>query len=199
MADLCTTADVKSAAGISTNADDALIETTISAASAAIQAWCGRELAPVAGTPTRRFEARSRVVDLAPHDLLSASSVTLHPTASSPSVLTTAQWLGHLAPEGTITVVTIAASVTLASDTWDEFGVALLDITGTWGVATTPTDVARACALTAASWLDRAVDAYAAQVSVDTPGGARLASGVGAAIPAAARRLLDPYRRLPVP
>lgn len=199
MADLCTTADVKNAAGISTSADDALIATLISAASSAIGAYCQRELAAVAGTPTRRVEARSRVVDLAPYDLRSATTVTLHPTATSPTTLTTSEWLGHATADGTYTTLTLGASVSLASDTWDEFGVALLDITGTWGVATTPTDVARACALTAASWLDRAVDAYAAQVSIDTPGGARLATGVGAAIPAAARRLLDPYRRLTTP
>jgi hypothetical protein len=195
MTDLCDATDVREIAGISTSADDGMIGTLITRASAAIEAWCERELAPRTPPATVRFEVRGRRVDLAPHDLRAATSVTLHPESSSPLVLTTSQWIGQTTREGTTTRLLIGSSIDLVSDTWAEFGFALLDIAGTWGVAAIPDDVRHACALTAAAWMDRAVDAYGAAYAVDDAGGSRLATGTSAGIPIAARHLLGAYRR----
>ncbi len=182
---------------------DALIQSLITAASVAINARYEREFTPLSTAVTRRFRVDSSLVTLAPYDLRSATVVTLHPESGSPQIL--AADAGYaLRPingaRGLATYDTLMISALLPLS-WSlyavKFGHALLDVTGDWGAFTTtmvPMDIRRACVLTVASWLDRAIADYAIQTD---DGRALRPGGFGGwPIPAAAHRILQPYARM---
>lgn len=155
--DLCTVADVESAMeATSTPASVAtLIQTFITAASSLIENQYQRNFAP-RSAQTYTFKVIGFSVDLAPHDLRTATTVTLDPQGTA-TVLAATQY--RLSPSGaesnlgTYTNVQLSRLQNLYSSSVTNFGYTELGILGDWGPATIPPDVQRACALTVASWL----------------------------------------------
>lgn len=201
--DLCALSDVRTALELpgTDTSRDPLISTLITQASKAIMNDTGREFAPATASATRRFRVDRFKVDLEPYDLRSATTVTLHPESSSPVVLsanTDYQLTPIGAPSGTYTSVKLSASLAAigSSTTAFQFGYALLDIAGAWGFATVPVDVQRAAILTVSSWLRRDVMSFALSSDIELGRGLAPALPSGFAIPADARRLLQPFQRL---
>lgn len=193
--DLTTVANVKAAITLNASTSDGLIQDLITQASAAITARYQREFAAVSGTPTRRVKVTECLVRLAPYDLRSASSVVLNPESSSPATLTagtdyTLEPVAHTSL-GTYTELRLSRTLSIDSTTRTNFGYALLDITGTWGAAAIPADVARACIITVAAWLDRGADVIAGMDSTVRPDGTTMSPSW--AIPFAAHSLLQKY------
>jgi len=200
---LCTTADVKALTGHYGTQDDAKIADLIPRAQAAIEGWTQRQLDAVASA-TYSFAVDSHLVDLAPRELRVASSVTLHPGDTDALVVTAADYdldpvegaYGSTSAAPTYLWLRLAADVSIASNRLSRFGRTRISIAGTWGLAAVPADVTQACALTVASWIDRAVDAYALEAQPEDPRVAIPGTSRGYSIPEGARRLLDPFRRL---
>ena len=195
---LCSLSDVREGLELpaTDRTRDELALTLIAAASKAIGQETQREFAPATASATRRLRVDGRIVDLAPWDLRTAATVTLHPEASSPTVLASATEY-VLEPVsavfGTYTRLRVGQAVSMSSDTMREFGYALLDISGAWGFAAIPTDVRQATVITVKSWLRRDVAALA--FAETEPGGIQPDTFATYSIPPAARRLLAPYRR----
>lgn len=200
--DLCTLANVKAAIGIptSTTTSDGLIQTVITAASRAITSKYQREFCPM-GTLTRTFEVVGDRIELAPFDLLSTNATTglsLYSEAVSPLALTRYTDF-DLKPVGasilgTYTSVEVSGFLVVTGQSVFRYGYANLNITGVWGPAAIPVDVARAAALTAAAWIDRGADQIADYDSTARPDGSTFAASW--AIPTAAHNLLMPYARV---
>lgn len=155
--DLCTVADVKLAMeqSIPSTTLDTLIQTFIAAASALIENSYQRNFAPRAAQ-TYTFKVIGFSVDLAPHDLRTATTVTLDPNGT-PIVLAATQY--RLAPSGgesnlgTYTNVQLSRLQNLYSTSVTNYGYTELGILGDWGPAAVTDDVRRAAALTVASWM----------------------------------------------
>jgi hypothetical protein len=173
--DLCTVAQVKSAMepALTTSARDARIQDLITAASVRIMRRLERELTPKANA-IRRFPISlsevdaegCHVVDLAPFDLRSAATVTLHPEDASPDVLTASEYALEPvgAPQGSYLRIRLANTISLASEFATRFGYAQLEINGAWGIwdtADVAPEVREACILTVRSWLRQNPAAYA--------------------------------------
>jgi len=176
---------------------DAIIPTLISQASKAIMHWCKREFAPSA-TATRRFKVDSYHIDLSPYDLQSVTTVVLHPEQSSPQTLTSGYYMLKPigAERGVYTSIDLSQYLAITSQTMMMFGYALMDITGTWGFASVPDDVVRACNITVGSWLTRSAPAGSGTYGV--PANAAMGATLFRndwAIPWAARNLLGPFKR----
>lgn len=196
--DLCVLADVKLAVGITTTTDDTLIQELITAASRTIMSRFQREFAPVSTSTTRRFRVDGTIVDLAPYDLqvVSGAGVVLDPdgTPTSLTAITDYKLKPRPTMSGTYYKLHIADSRYLWSQTVQDYGYAEVDITGTWGFASIPSDVARAAAITAGAWIDRGADVIAAMDNTVRNDGTTMATSW--AIPAAAYRLLQPWARV---
>lgn len=173
--DLTTLAYVKRAVDLAGTSKDTLIGDQITAASLAINRRYERELTPLTAAATRRLRLRVRndgrkhFLDLAPYDLRgNPTSVTLNPQSASPTVLVldedyTLLPAGGHPTTGTYLLLELATDLSLRSSYSDRFGSALVDVAGAWGAwatADVDEDVQRACAVTVASWLDRAVEEY---------------------------------------
>lgn len=198
---LCSVGDVRlqGETPSTTTTPDDLVQTFITAASSVIPNRYQREFAPV-GTAARMFRVDGSLVDLAPFDLRSATTVTLHPEQASPSVIAASGYAllplnGSLG--GTYLYLRLGASVGLPSSFADEFGFAQLEVVGTWGMAAVPADVSRAAALTVSSWLDRAIAEYGIQ-GLDDGQSLRPDPPRGWPIPFAAHQILRPYERVVV-
>lgn len=175
---------------------DDLFARLVDAASAAITAYCDREFTPTSSA-TRILPVRDCVVDLAPYDLRTVTTMQLHPEESSPTTLTAnADYaLEPLASTtGTYTRVRLYHGLSLDSTFASRFGYARLSIAGAWGMSAVPEDVRYACKLLAASWYRSSVSVYSQAFNPDQ--GFSLEQPE--ALPFAVRRLLDPYRRAAV-
>lgn len=182
---------------------DAEISDQITRASDAIMRYCDREFAPASTSVTRRFKVDrvpGAVIELAPYDLRTTSSVSLNPETSSPVALvaTTDYLLEPLQSiSGTYSRIRLAPASPIYSTVSVKFGYALVDVTGSWGFASVPASVAEACMRTVASWMDRAMQGYGGQDSqlgdprMLYPGSVDSAYG----IPSGALRLLAPWKR----
>lgn len=211
--DLCTLADVRLAlelADAATERDD-LIAALVTDASRVIARACQRQFAPQTAL-TKRFMwerpalARSTwqiipwnaesVVDLAPYDLRTVTSITFHPGTASEFTLATGDYL--LEPvtpqDGVYTRIRLrrGLNIGVALSAYD-FGVVLIDINGDWGFAAVPDVIKRATIITVMSWLRRDVAEFGFNDSAP-PGIAPMASPVYA-IPPAAWRLISTYKR----
>lgn len=163
---------------------DAVTATLITAASRAIMAFTEREFAPATvGTAREFLYSGGGFLSLTPHDLRTLTSV-------EGSADDGASWeaidafrvvrFPRPAPHGVFT------GLRLSGVTWP-----LLRVTGDWGFAAVPEDVAQACALTVAIWLRRDVSAFSTTFNVDTQSLERPES-----LPSAVRGLLSPYKRM---
>ena len=197
--DLCSLTDVRSEAEIpaSDTSRDTLIGGLITAASDAIMKEVDREFAPASTGVTRRFRVDNYGLNLAPYDLRSVTTMTLHPESTSPQTLT-ANTDYELTPvnssSGTFQSVRFSSyrSDLLVSDHTYRFGFAQVDITGNWGFASVPTVVNRAAVLTVLAWIRRDVAALGLSNDFDV---SQPQSPTTFGIPYEARRLLASYYR----
>ena len=168
---------------------DSILLDLIGQATAAINTYTGRELCDM-GTLTRRvrMEAGQYRLSVAPYTLRAITGATIHPGQSDAAVLTATD---YLAPESFGSDVRLASSVTLTGVSSSTFGVAYIDITGSWGLLVTPSDVKLACVKTVAAWFRREVGAVTvAQDEFQSD------SGNPWALPYAAVALVEPYRMM---
>lgn len=200
--DLCTLSDVRAFLELpqADTGRDTLITNTITPISDAIARYCQREFVATASA-TRRFrlDVGSLKLDLAPYDLRTASSVTLHPETASPLTLTAiSNYQLHpiTAPYSVYTAVRFAGNQPnlFQSDSARYFGYAQVDIAGAWGFASVPADVKQAAIIAVASAvrkdipsLDLADFSEPRQLAPDRP--------INYALPAASLRMLGPFRR----
>lgn len=198
--DLCTVADVKQAMETSSGAADPLIQMMISAASVMIPNKYQRDFAPRTAQ-TYTFKVFGFSVDLSPHDLRSATTVTLDPNGT-PVVLAATQY--RLAPSGaesnlgTFTNVQLSRVQNLYSTGVTYFGYSELGILGNWGPTAIPADVTRACALTVASWLSARTQSQTSDLLGDLSHSSREVRPErfgGFAIPFDAHMILSQYDR----
>ena len=183
---------------------DALIQQNITAASAKISNFCNRQFYAPGGSQTYTFECGpgSRgddyIVDLAPYDLQSASSVVLWPEDPSPVTLSASNNDYVLEPvtkpEGVYKRLRITYLRWLLDSFAFNFGYAQIQVTGTWGFPTVPADVAEACARTVASWMNQAVVGYD-QASTMDHGGLPPQPNGGYGIPDSQLAAIRQYRR----
>lgn len=191
----------------SDTADDSNLELLITSASAVIEQYTSREFTPL-GELTRRFRVTpSRnpdnlatvdfgnlaTVELGRYDLQSITSITLGPTETVPTLLDPSVYALPAEPDilGVYSQVLIARQQQIwGVETWRDFGYALVDITGIWGAAAIPADVAQACISTVAEWYRGKVAAFSTTFNAD--------SGTfekPEPLPAAVCGWLDAYRR----
>lgn len=184
---------------------DEQIERLVLAASQAIVEHAGREFAPATASATRRFpvEPSSRIirgnsrlvrVNLAPYDLRSVTTMTLHPELGASATVLTADVGYQLdpqpAPHGVYSAVLLAGDIDLSSAVQGSFGRAQLDIVGAWGFPAVPANVRYAAALAVETWHRSYLAVFSEGYSPDEAVLER-----PEALPQAVRRLLDPYRR----
>lgn len=207
--DLCSLSEVRAELELPTadTTRDSLISTQITALSRAISIYCAREFKTEAnGATTRRFQLpyASLFLDLDPYDLSSTSglTVTLNPeeTGGGTALSATSDFqLQPVQPRNTYMGIAFSADVSglHVSETARNFGYTLIDVrSSSWGFASVPEDVKRACIVSVAANLDRRLDAFsAAQDLVDPDVGIQPLRAASFAIPTAALAMLAPYRR----
>lgn len=199
--DLCTVANVREALELpaSDTTRDNLIQSLISDLSRAIIREYDREFAPAA-TATRRFQvpAGSLMLDLAPYDLRTVTTLTINPEATGTVLTSPSDYM--LAPvttqQGTYQAIRFASRLTSlhVSQTAQDYGYTLVDIAGAWGFASVPEDVKRACVIAVQSALRRDLTELAI-AGIDEPQAIAPEGPATHSIPAASRRLLAPFRR----
>jgi hypothetical protein len=206
--DLVTLAEVRAALELpaAETSRDSLISSLITAYSTAIMDEVDREFRPVTGsvgTPTtRRFRmpfAEYRL-DLAPYDLASISSVTLHPESTSPITLTpTVQYQGQPVsqPDGVYTSIKFSSLMTgiFTSQTALNFSYVLIDVSGVWGFPSVPEAVKQAAIIAVSSALRRDIAGFDMAFEDGSPTSLRPDTAGTFGLPPATRRLLSPYRR----
>lgn len=195
MTDLCTLADVREylQKRVDDTDQDALISQLITRATAQIERYCGREFAD-RGNLTRTRRVDGPLVDLAPFDLRTVTTMTLDPNGS-PQVIAASDYLllpvGGADGTGTYYQVRLDDAISLEATRMSQFSVGELQIAGAWGAATTPSDVSYACVITVGLWIRREVAAWSATFNPDVDVDATRPLS----IPGAARGALQPYRR----
>ncbi|MGE0025703.1 MAG: hypothetical protein AB7O78_01690 [Thermoleophilia bacterium] len=200
---LCSVDDVKTTAEIDNTASDDLIESLVVAASAVLPERYQREfVGPTGGT--RSFPVRGGLIDLAPFDLRTPGAVILHPEESATSLVRDQDY--QLRPEGgfqpgaTYTAIRLSPRLNLSSTLQREFGEARLQVAGDWGCfpeGQVVGSVRRAAAVTAASWIDRAVSDIA--IIGEDPRELRPDRFSTWAVPYAAHAVLSTWGRLGTP
>jgi hypothetical protein len=187
VADLCTLVEYKAAIGAQTVGQrDEMIQEAITAASALLAVTYEREwVAPTPATLTRRFPVVDGVIDLAPHDARSIDSIVLDPDgAGTPVAPSDIQALPLPSVHGVTTHLELV----------DTPPATVADVTGTWGFATVPVIVRRACIETVRAMTRADPGRYGAGMSDDARPGDAAPPGAYA-IPPVVRQWLDPFRR----
>lgn len=200
LTDLATVREALDAVAGETDSDD-LIGSYITRASVAIMRYAGREFAPTTDATERRFVVAGRIVDLAPYDLRSVDSVELHPLETTPTTLTSSEYLLEPIPavDGVYTRVRLSTALDLSADSTTDFGRTLVDITGDWGWATIPDDVEHATIATVLSWLRRDATALEGSFTFDDSSGGLAPRPTGTfGLPRSVRVAIDRYRRMVV-
>lgn len=202
--DLCSLADVRGFLELpaADTSRDTLISATITPISDAIARYTQREFVPTASaTRTFQIDIGQLKVDLAPYDLRTATTVSLHPESTSPVTLTaTSQYQLQPIPSqfGVYTSLRLANNIAniWQSDSARWFGYAQVSIAGAWGFATVPTEVKQAAIIAVASAVRRDVPAMdLGDILVDEPRQMGPDRPVNYALPAASLRMLGPYKR----
>lgn len=197
--DLCSLSDVRQALELpaTDTARDALISMLITVASDFIMDELEREFAPATASATRRFRFGGPQIDLAPYEVRSVVSITVHPEASSPIVIATTDYQLQPIPSqfGTFQFIQLSAwrPDLFISDTIWKFGYGLVDVNGAWGFATVPTAANRACIETVRAWLRADVSALELGDLVDQ--GRTLLPVDQFPLPNRAFKLLENFRR----
>lgn len=200
-AGLCTRAQVKERGNIPSaiTASDAQIDSLIPAVLATFNARYGREFMPQV-TATRTFDIRHTLIPLRAFDLRTATTVLLHPEATSPTTL--AASVGYILDHyddltGTYAAIRIPDSLGFSSGRMTGFGRAQVSVTGNWGcwadATHVPDDVNSAAIDTVLAWMNKPASEMASLVESFDGRGPSPASTWD--IPAAAHRKMQPYNR----
>lgn len=197
---LCTLTDVHLAMEIpqsDTSLDSVIVE-YINEASATIIKSYRREFAPeFTGARTFYATARGRVVFM-PYDLQSATEVMLNPEQNQ-QVLDSSDYTFYPFPafDGVYSALRISPWIPLVSLHSLKFGRAQVKITGTWGFPEVPEPVKRATVITVRTWLRKDAKGMAGSLGGQYYSGQELPAELPStyALPAAARKLLMPYKR----
>jgi hypothetical protein len=200
---LCSMDDVKEYLELTTDDSDDVILTSVVAASSILPERYQREfVGPTGGT--RTFQLRSRLLDLAPYDLRSATSVTLHPEEVAQTLTANSDYelrpVGGARLGGTYLHIALSPRLNLSSTVAREFGFARLQVIGNWGCFSTgavDASVKRAAVITAAAWTDRAISEYA--LAGEEPREVRPDRFSSYGVPSAAHAILSMWGRLGTP
>jgi len=200
--DLCTLAEARAflELPVADTARDSLITTTIAAVSKAIQQYTQRELYP-SGTATRVFKLPlgHYTLLLTPYDLRSVTSLTFHADETA-LVLDAADYQTQpiLNPDGMFSAIQFSNRLANLrnSNSCRYFGYSRVTILGTWGPAAIPVDVKQACVIAVAAAMRRDVVNLDLGDVLSDPRELGPDRPTNYALPAAALRLLSPYRRV---
>lgn len=172
-------------------AQDDEIGYMITSASDAIMRYCQREFKSTASPGTvRKFEYRGNgYLDLAPFDLRSVTLIRMDPDLSSPYTVNTAEYrlYPQHVPQGVYTAIRLDPVLAYTASRWAH---RIVEVTGTWGFASVPSEVEHATILTVNTWLKSDVTAYESVLSVDQT---QLDRPAG--IPSRAQQILAPFVR----
>lgn len=199
--DLTSVDAVKASMETTSDATDALIQSTITSASRAIAEWSGREFVAT-GSETRRVEVRAYQERTA--DARSIYGIPIGDMATAPTAV-----VARDAEDVVITTYDVANDLVylpLYRDAWEPIthirlrptaaelmASYVLAITGRFGFPQIPPDVAQACIVTVRSWLRRDSSAWA-DIGADDPRMVSPAPPGGWMLPTAAKQLLRSYR-----
>lgn len=199
--DLTSLEAVKASMETTSDATDALIQSTITSASRAIAEWSGREFVAT-GSETRRVEVRAYQERTA--DARSIYGIPIGDMATAPTAV-----VARDAEDVVITTYDVANDLVylpLYRDAWEPIthirlrptaaelmASYVLAITGRFGFPQIPPDVAQACIVTVRSWLRRDSSAWA-DIGADDPRMVSPAPPGGWMLPTAAKQLLRSYR-----
>lgn len=168
---------------------DALIDSLITRASRLITQHCEREFTTTNATARRFYYDGSGYLSLDPYDLRSVTSIVfdVEPGESQTTLTTDEYRLWPLpAPDGVYQAIRFQV-YSAGSSTWRQ---RTIEITGDWGFASVPADVADAAIKTVAIWLRRDAAAFESTFRLDEE---RIEHPK--AIPSAVYDQLDGYRR----
>lgn len=144
-------------------AQDPVVASLITRASAQITSWCEREFAPATTNETRTYVYGGHgLVDLAPYDVRTVSQIVLDTDTTSPITLDPTQY--RLRPKPLVGGYHLLQIYGYGEGTYGERE---LEITGDWGFETIPADVEHACIITVVTWLRRDVQAFSSTFSLD--------------------------------
>lgn len=180
---------VKSYLNITSSGDDTLIDDVVTAAMAAVNAYCRRQFEPA--TQTRYFGAfYPRLHGSALYlddDLLTVTTLTNGETTVIPSG---GYWLEPRNDQGPYSLIRLKTNYYWTFNTDGEISVA-----GTWGYSSTcPEDIARAT-LRWAVYLYRQKDTPDFEVTATPDGGQQV---IPHGVPADIKPMLNPYRRVQI-
>jgi hypothetical protein len=200
---LCSVDDVKNYLELTgTDSDDLILQSIVAASSILPERYQREFIGPSGGT--RTFSARGYLVDLAPYDLRTVTSVTLHPEETAQALTVDSDYLrrpqGGARLGGTYWHLRLSPRVNLSSTVYREFGEARLQVIGDWGCFSTgavDASVKRAAVFTAAAWTDKAISEYG--LAGEEPRELRPDRFATYGIPAAAHAILSPWGRLGTP
>lgn len=191
MADLTTLAAVREFMQVpaAETEQDAITQVLISALSKAAMRSLQREFAPPVDATARVFEHDpcERILDLAPYDLRAVTSVEIGERLDTLTAVDSDRYrlYPYPAPDGVFPALRLAAIAP-----WTRWPTALVRVTGDWGYASVPEDVAEAVTLAVAIWLRRDVSNFTTTLNLDTERIER-----PEAFPSACRAMLSAYER----
>ena len=172
---------------------DLILERLIERASKLMMGYCKREFAPATATSEERefVYTGGEVLDLAPYDLRSVTSIEIDTDTSDPIVIDSADYFLRPKPA----VDSVYQQVRLpgygVTDSPGKVTEREVTIDGDWGFASVPDDVVHWCILTVAIWARRDVSAFSTTFSIDEDRLERPES-----LPSAVRAGLSHWRRV---
>jgi hypothetical protein len=179
-----------------TDLDDQILR-LIPVAHAKVADFAQREFVPTTAA-TRKFPVSGRLVNLAPFDLRTVTTLTLDPDGSP--VVLVAHTDYELLPintgrYGVYTEIRLSNWISTATVKQQNFGRADVSVLGNWGFATVPAVVKEAAIIAVRSWLRRDLATYAA---VDSEMRQLQPQAFGTyKLPPASRSMLDELCRIP--
>lgn len=162
--DLCSLAEVRAflQKQASDTAQDAIISSLITRASAAVMRYTERQFAPTETAATKTFEIdfnRDGFLDLAPYDLRSLTSILIDTDTGTSATLGSEEYRlwPRPNPDGVFTAIRL---VPTTRGGWSRFRHVQVQVTGDWGFSAVPDDVKHWTIVVVETWLRRDVAAF---------------------------------------
>ena len=176
---------------------DAIIASLITRASAAIASYTERQFTPETGA-THVFEIdqpNGSLINFAPYELRSLTSIELDTDSATPTTLTTEEYRLWPKPNPDGTYLGVKLRTWTVSPVFYRWGTRReLSVKGDWGLASVPADIEHWCIVTVAIWLRREVAAFASGMKIDEGYVER-----PQALPSSVRGGLDQWKRYALP
>lgn len=191
MADYCTLYDLKSSLSITDSVDDQRLSAAITAASAWVDQWCGREFVQASGTADRTFAPTGMWEPLIIDDAASIVEVAIDDDLDGTfgDILTSADWQAEPLNKANWPFTRLRP---LEDGYWPTYrGRATVKVTATYGWPSTPAAVTQAATLQAARLFKR-MDSPMGVIGFGDIGAIRVSRFVDPDV----EFLLAPYRRL---